>query len=865
MPVFTAAAAAIATAVGSLFTVAGATAFVLRVAVGVGLSMLLQALAGKPKPAEGTPFGVQGTLEAGGDVPRSFIAGYGVTAGSLVYANTFAGGFGGAGGTPNALLTMVIALSDLPVRELREVWVNGELVTLDTGNPHADLGYPVEEYRVDGNDHLWVKFYDGTQTVADPYLVSTVSSASRPYESTRVGYGIAYAICTARVNQELFTGFPQYKFALYGVPLYDISKDTTAGGSGTQRWSNPATWGGDGDFLPAVQIYNLLRGVSYDGQWVYGAQQNGVGNLPSEAWIDAIESNGLSVDAPGSTTEPQFRAGGQITLSNPPADTIEALLSACHGRLAESGGVYKLKCGNPGTTSVFSFHDGNILSTEGQTFSPFFGLAESVNGITARYPEPAEGWNVRVAPPRYNEDYEVEDGGRRLLADVPLDYVPYKHQVQRLMKMALQEARRARRHTIVLPPDAQILEPLDIIDWTSERNGYEAKTFRVDGVIDKANLDVLVDVTEVNPNDYDWDPDVDFEEPAVGPVVRVPPAAQPIIDWAATAEIIKDAGGKNRRPAIRLMWDGEIEDVKAVQFAVRLKSSGEVIHRGRTDDVAAGAIIVSQGLLPATEYEVRGRYVPTGNNRATSWSSWLTVTTPDVRFSVSDLDDALQAAIRNAVGTIQNDVASIQSRLAALIAQVAATDVSNKETTRREVRRSAGNITASFSEEINAAVGPGSAIATSVTQLAAALGEIGGAANARFVVGVTPEGAIASYELETVAEGASAGFRVVSRDDGNGNAAGQVWVAADKFFVGSEGDDNTFRPIFIVDSGGEVFINGDLLLDGSITASKLNVSDLAAINANMGFVRAGRIRLQSAEGTMDLTDNPVRLLFSDNQ
>lgn len=52
----------------------------------------------------------------------------------------------------------VIALADLPISELVEVWVNGELITLgDTA--HAEYGFPVLEHQDDGRDFLWIKFY----------------------------------------------------------------------------------------------------------------------------------------------------------------------------------------------------------------------------------------------------------------------------------------------------------------------------------------------------------------------------------------------------------------------------------------------------------------------------------------------------------------------------------------------------------------------------------------------------------------------------------------------------------------------------------------------------------------------------------
>ena len=69
-------------------------------------------------------------------------------------------------------------------------------------------------------------------SVADPFLVGTVSSADRPWTNSRVGHGIAYVIITALQEDTLFTGIPQdFLFELSSIPLYDPSKDDTAGGS----------------------------------------------------------------------------------------------------------------------------------------------------------------------------------------------------------------------------------------------------------------------------------------------------------------------------------------------------------------------------------------------------------------------------------------------------------------------------------------------------------------------------------------------------------------------------------------------------------------------------------------------------------
>lgn len=48
------------------------------------------------------------------------------------------------------------------------------------------------------------------------------------------------------------------------------------------------------------------------------------------------------------------------------------------------------------------FSDDDIIATRPEEFDPFPGLAETFNGISATYPEPASLWESREAPARYN-------------------------------------------------------------------------------------------------------------------------------------------------------------------------------------------------------------------------------------------------------------------------------------------------------------------------------------------------------------------------------------------------------------------------------------------------------------------------------
>jgi hypothetical protein len=849
MPFFT----AIATAAAAFFTVSSVASFALSAALSIGISYVAKALSGNTSQAEAATanhFSLQGTLQSGGTVPRSFNMGYSATAGSLVYANTW----GNDGETPNAYFTQVIALSDLPGGTLQEVWINGELCTL---GPVVDgnLGAPVTQYFKDGKDHLWVKYYDGTQTTADSFLQTSVASFDRPYPSTRIGTGIAYVVCTALVNDTLFTGFPAYKFAVSGIPLYDPSKDSTNGGSGSHRWSDKSTWGGDGDNFPAVQIYNLLRGVTYNGVWLYGLQSMVGARLPAVNWITQIAKCRAAIQ--GQTgMEPTYRSGGQVNVDAQIANAVEAFLTACQGRVSEIGGFYKIHLGAP-DSPTFSWTDGDLLSTEEQTYKPFFGLADSINGITASYPYPAEGWAQKVAPPYYRSDLEARDGSRRLLANPSFDMVPYSAQVQRLMRSALDEAQRARTHVLAFPPQYWIVEPGDVGTWTSVRNGYTDKLFRADAGTDKANLDVILHLTEVDPTDYDWDHNTDFQGFPTGPTVFPRPAPQGIVDWFAEPYTIKDDDGLSRRPAIRLSWDGSLAGVSGVAFSIRRKSDHEIVHQGRTDFLSAGAIIISQNLLPNFQYQAQGQYIPS-SPRDVFPSDWLDVTTPNALLSLVDFDAALKKQVTEVQDYLNDKIDTGLAQIAALVSQTSARTDINKKEVRTQLFATAGTAKAEIAEVRTVAVDTQTALANYEVTVAATFGPSFSSVHSVSTAIATLDGyAAAAYGVTLDVNGYATGFQLFN----GGSTISSFTVTVDKFQVSAPGvSGGAAVPIFTVanvNGVAKVGIRGDALFDGSVTASKISVGSLTAISAHFGNA--------TVDGTISGTTGGLVLSFTNDR
>ena len=433
-----------ATALGGFLTT-----FTGRLLTSVALSALGGALASKPK----TPGITTENTATGGANPLGFILGVSATAGDAVCPPM---SHGSAGKTPNAYLTYVIALGDIAGQTLDRVAIDGSFVTLGTV-AHADYGLPVTG-KYDGK--AWIKYYDGSQTAADPMLLAKYGSyPERPWLSDMIGTGVPYVICTFRYDRELFTAFPSTLFECGGIKLYDPRKDTTIGGSGAQRWGQPATYAATRN--NAVIAYNIARGITIPGLGVWGGSIDGA-DLPNASMFAAMNECDVTIGTPAVA---QYRAGIEVRVDVEPASIVEELLKGCLGNIAEAGGEIKFRIGGPGLP-VYFMTDDDIIVTKSQDFDPFPNASARKNGIDAKYPDPETVWKAKSAPSRYNTTWETEDGGRRV-SSLDLPACPFPDQVQRVMFAYIADERRFRKHGLTLPPDAAILEPLDVVSWSS--------------------------------------------------------------------------------------------------------------------------------------------------------------------------------------------------------------------------------------------------------------------------------------------------------------------------------------------------------------------------------------------------------------
>lgn len=820
-PAFAGPLAAIVPVVIGVLKVSAVVKLALTVAASVAISML-------QKQKKQRPAGIMLEQTAAGGVnPRTLIFGTYATAGSL--AAPLMSHQPAPNSTPNTHLIKVVALADAPITGFARVIINGEYIPVDddgfTGEGHV---YSVRSGKY--AHHVTVTVFDGSQTTADPYLVSNFSSYVRPWGANRIGKGVAYAVFRFAYNAEIFKGEPDIRLELYGMRLYDVRKDSTAGGSGSHRWNNPTTW----EFTenPIVMIYNILRGITLADGSVYGGDCE-ADDLPLANWAAAMNVADEIVDG-----DIRYRAGLEFALNEEPADVIEELMKAASAQMVEIGGVYKIRCGPPSLPVMFVTDDDWIITKDAE-LDPFPSIHSSHNTVRATFPHPEEIWQQHDAPTFTNPDFVARDNGQELVIDLSFPACPFPIQVQRNMRAWLEDDQRLVRHSGTLSHRAFALEPLDTIAWTSAKNGYVNKWFEVGGLgVNVYTLNVAPAIREVDPDDYDWDSGMELPDP-VGDGSWDLPEEQAVGDFAVAPWSIKDDDSDARRPAIRCTWNiAAAIDAMAIRIEVRLLATGEQVTSMTVANVGDGQAVISEGILPATSYEVRARYLV---DRPTIWTIWWSVTTGNIKFTEKDFDfDAIVEALGPSVVIPQ-----IMKPAKDTIIQ-AIKDVTHQSEVTQETFLITSKNSASIRQEATIRANEDGIIAGQITTVNARLNNAGG-------TGVTVEqsliaqaseinGLSGQYTLRINNNGIISGFGLAS-----GTGGSEFTILADRFIVVDPSNNTTTAYPFQV-VGGNVYIRKALIQQ--ITADQINVNELSAISATMGDLdirptmgQNGRIRV----------------------
>ncbi|WP_333696830.1 phage tail protein [Phaeobacter italicus] len=590
---------AVAAFVGTLGVVGSA---LLQLAIGSAMSMIAKA---KMRRAQRENSGIQTEVTlTGGTNSESFILGYYGTAGTWVCPPL-------SRGDRLKILTYVIDLAGMPGHSLEEVFVNGEKLELDGKIKHGETVSSKED---SFKGLVTVTYFDGSQTKAPVMMQSNYGAdPDFPWTAEMVGRGRCYVIVEFEFDNKVFSGLPRMRFGMRGVPLLD-PRDGSVGQS---------------DNL-ALLAYSVLRGFNLPDGSRWGGEAS-LDDLPLSVWAAAMNEADRLIETKDGESERQFRGGFEVRIGeNEPAEVLERLMDACTGDLAEEGGTWYVRMGAPPVPSAFLTDDDLIVDAP-MSLTPFAGLADSMNSLTLKFPNPAIAWEVSEAERILRPELEAQHEGRRLSQDISLSACPFPLQVQRVGKAYVEDAQRDVLHSFTLPPDFAHLPPLSVVSWTSEHNQYDGKHFSIEKkVIHPHDLLASVELREVDPSDHSWSTDDELPVPDGG--VRLTPPVLYILNGVRVAPVdILDSDGKPRRAAIEV---SQIPSVEGVEWRV-FDFTGVRVADGVAMDVG-DAFLITQGILPGHTYFVSLRVADEVN---VDWSAWYEVSTNDVRVGPDDLSD----------------------------------------------------------------------------------------------------------------------------------------------------------------------------------------------------------------------------------
>ncbi|MGB3814712.1 MAG: phage tail protein [Shinella sp.] len=799
---------------GAVSSFVGGLGIVGKLVLGIGLQLISAKMqkhrAGKQQQQAG---GVQFERQYGENVPRQVACGLVGIAGHDCYVNTY--------GSANEIMQQLFVFSDFPCDGLSRIWAGGKELALQ----HVGDGY----YSITEGDYanlIAFQWYDGTQTAANGPLIDNANPHGR-WTSNHVGTGICYLIAFLKYTQGKVEQVPDFFFEIRGARLYDVRKDSTAGGVGPHRWGDYSTY--EYSENPVTMEYNYCRGFSVNGDVFMGMEMSPV-DLPVDRY--AIAAN---ICDEGTAYGARYRCSVIFDADLAHGDNIDAVMQSCGGIIVDGvDGSWPLI----GTDQpiVETITDDDLISTETVVFQRFKSMADVVNSVSGTYPEPDNMWSpvgydtqtnaAQVALDRRTRDFSLE-----------LPTVPSKAQANQLAAIYYKENRYEATAQIVVRPRFQTIKAGDWIRWNSKRYGdrvwmvadREIKALTSDGP-----RNVALSLVERDGAIYD-------PVGVLPPVIPFPPGepvyAAVLPDYAIIPVIGTGSDGR-AYPAFRLSWTSvPYPTVVSVEFQWRIKAEPTNIF-SRTVAADARIAFVQEGIVSLTEYEFRYRLIVNGRS-APGYVAWVSMTSLDG--GNADLEVGLGELKADVLGRFE-DLQRGLDDTRPLLAQILTNQQllgAVADASRRRLAVEVGQNRAAFDEQIVVMASELEAIAEQITDVTVAVDDRFAQGRVRFTAAADQTGALARFAVQLrVSAGdawADSGFYLQIVEEG-GVVQSEFAVMADRFVVINPGDLNSsFLPL--------VYENGEL---------KLQI-------ANIGLVRSGRLLSQNEKVDFDL--NNGRLIF----
>ena len=635
------------------------------------------------------------------------------TMGHHIYRNAFDKG--------NHIVQDIFKLSDFRCLELLRVQMDGEWKSLSP-NQQGDEGriYGQRILGVKDGGQCFVRFYNGTlDQAADAALIAYANPAGR-WTSAHRGAGLCYAIVTTMTDVDNLTSVPSLMFEVRGAPLYDPRKDSSVGGSGTQRRNNQDTWAFSDN--PAVMMHNLELGI-YNGTEKIVGRGVAASRLPLSEWFTAMNiCDEVMPDGSKRYTAALIASSGDGVTHE---TNMTPLREACAGSWIEAvSGEYPLVGANQAVVATIT--DDDIAWEKSFQLSFSRTRTELVNTVAASYVSPELFYETTSLTTRIDALALAQDR-ERLASKVDYTAVTDHRVGDRLADIAIRASRYQANGSFTVHPKFLALQVGQWVQWQSDRYNRTIKLQIHSKSLGAMGSDSVRDVSiswqEVgegifDPTAYETNPPI--------PIPSGQPDYQALLaNFNAVPNRVIGNDGREH-PGIRLFWD-EIVDTTVEGVDIQYwpeNDPTQVFTAYVPRDVTVFQIV--NGLTRKSEWNVRYRLRVAAGTRPVVWSTPVLVLTPETSGDNSPVNYVrLDDDVKGLVNYMTDDLREFK-RQAQENATASASGLldaySNVQTIRRELTSTFGTAKASWQEDILVATGPDSAIGQQLTQINVSLG-----------------------------------------------------------------------------------------------------------------------------------------------
>lgn len=522
-------------------------------------------------------------------------------------------------GDKNQYLYTVTYLSEGPVNRITKVFAGGREVH-SVPLVHG-VRTPIPSFNISGGDRLFLTFYDGRPSqVSDPRLIAEFPGE---WSANKRGVGVAYVVAEIWYDSDIQQIPPSLSYEVEGACFYDRRFDTTAGGAGSQRFNDPATWVYTTN--PAVMLDHYMLSRRYEAVKVFGIGLS-ADQVPFDEFVALANLCDENVAIKVGGTQKRYEANGYLFADRSFKDTIKDLCRAMGARPADFGGRIGILDNQP-KSPVMELTEQDVLEGTKDQYRPKSSYSELHNGVTGTFINPSQNYQPTDFPRITNAVWEEQDGGQQKLDVIDFEMEVSQERAERLATNYIQAKRRQARLSGTYKLRAIQLEQGDWFVRSGGRFGA-GKTFEViDRVLNPMTMSVTIAAFEVDPSDSAWN-EADAADEVVYPGPGVGITALPLPDMTLTS--FSFSVGPLTFPSFRFVNNDAASVIPYgvnIEYGIRAAGTpgppdAEVFTHYMQGGVAQSTVY---GLFPNVDYVVR--YQNVFGSRRSAWTDWLVYNT----------------------------------------------------------------------------------------------------------------------------------------------------------------------------------------------------------------------------------------------